>query len=272
MNIFSLAHQAIRQLAMVGLLCTPFVLTPSYAAELVGKPVAVGSQGQAVKSAAATSAAQASIQSKSQAQSATAASAESQTQDIPQSPVEPVPPSVPDMDSPENDLHQAMDEMRDSFHQGAGGGFGDFPLGPETLIPIVAMLLLFGGPVILVIVLAFLHYRAKARRQTNINLNIDKLLAAGRDIPVELLMGEEATSIKRNVQGETVAVYSTGDDENMRKGVRNIGLGTGWLIFLTIMFGIKIGSFGFIFIGLGISQVVIWKLSATKSSAVQVQE
>lgn len=268
MNIFSLAHQAIRQLAMVGLLCTPFVLTPSYAAELVGKPVAVGSQGQSMKSAAATSAAQASVP----AQSAVSAVAGSQTQGIPMPPVEPAPPEAPDMDSPENDLHQAMDEMRDSFHQGAGGDFGDFPLGPETLIPIVAMLLLFGGPVILVIVLAFLHYRAKARRQNNINLNIDKLLAAGRDIPVELLMGEEATSIKRNVQGETVAVYSAVDDENMRKGVRNIGLGTGWLIFLTIMFGIKIGSFGFIFIGLGISQVVIWKLSATKSSAVQVQE
>jgi hypothetical protein len=43
--------------------------------------------------------------------------------------------------------------------------------------------------------------------------------------------------------------------------VRNIGLGTGWLVFLTVMFGFKIGSFGFIFIGLGISQVVIWLLS-----------
>jgi hypothetical protein len=266
MNIFSLAQHAIRQFAMVGLLCTPFVLTPSYAAELVGKPVAVASHSQELKSVAVSSAEQVSAQSAV----ATSASAGSQAKVITVPPVAPAPPRAPDVDSPEDDIHQAMEEMRDDFHH--EGGFGDFPLGPDTLIPIVAMLLLFGGPVILVIILAFLHYRAKARRQKNINMNIDKLLAAGRDIPVELLLGEEATTIKRNLQGETLAVYSAGEDDNMRKGVRNIGLGAGWLVFLTIMFGIKIGSFGFIFIGLGISQVVIWKLSATRANTVQVQE
>ena len=56
------------------------------------------------------------------------------------------------------------------------------------------------------------------------------------------------------------------DDATMQKGVRNIGLGTGWLIFLTIMFSIEIGSFGFIFIGLGVSQLVIWKLSSPSTN------
>jgi hypothetical protein len=231
------------------LLLSPFALTPGYAAELVGKPVPLGAH-----STVANSLAQASAQSQSQtAQAAVAPIA-------PAVPDESEPPEAPVTDSPQDDMHHAMEELRNNFPHGAGPGFDDFNMSPDLLIPIVAMSLLFGGPVLLVIILALLHYRAKARRQQNINANIDKLLAAGRDIPVELLLGEDATVVRRNVSGD-VTVYH-GDDVNMHKGVRNIGLGIGWLIFLTIMFGIKIGAFGFIFIGLGISQVVIWKLSS----------
>jgi hypothetical protein len=251
MRIIPLAHQALRKLALIGLLLSPFTLTPSYAAELVGKPVAVG-HAAAVSSAA-------------QQTSASAMSAPSHIEAVPDAPE---PPDAPDMDSPAEDIHNAMEEMRDDLHSDMG--IDGFDLRSKDLIPIVAMLLLFGGPVLLLIILALLHYRAKSRRQQNINANIDKLLAAGRDIPVELLLGEEPTSVRRNVSGE-VTVYR-GNDDNMQKGVRNIGLGAGWLVFLTIMFGIKIGAFGFIFIGLGISQVVIWKLSGKTTESVRVQE
>jgi|GEM_PF-676388 len=256
MRIIPLAHQALRKFALVGLLLTPFALTPGYAAELVGKPVPLGSQ--AAHSAVASSTARASAQSQSQTgQPAVAPVA-------PMMPDEPEPPEAPAIDSPQADIHQAMEELRNNFPQAADPDFGGFNMSPELMIPIVGISLLFGGPVLLVIILSLLHYRAKARRQQNINANIDKLLAAGRDIPVELLLGEDTAVVRRNVSGE-VTVYQ-GDDVNMHKGVRNIGLGTGWLIFLTIMFGIKIGAFGFIFIGLGISQVVIWKLSSPGSS------
>ena len=97
-------------------------------------------------------------------------------------------------------------------------------------------------------------------------MNIDKLLAAGRDIPLELLLGEEPRVVKNTT--ETGEVIYTQSDDMMRKGVRNIGLGVGCLIFLTIAFGIEIGSFGFILIGLGVSQVVIWKLSDNRSTQV----
>lgn len=258
MNIIPLAHQAIRKLVLIGLLFFPFALTSSYAAELVGKPAAVGG-----KHSAAVMSAQTSSQSHSlTAQPASAPSA-------PVEPSEPEPPQLAEDNSPQEDIQQAMEEMRNSFDHDAPSDFGGIALTPDTVIPIVAMLLLFGGPVLLVIVLAILHYRAKSRRQQNINMNIDKLLAAGRDIPVELLMGED-TAVKRTVKGE-VTTYTT-EDGTMQKGVRNIGLGIGWLLFLTIMFGIKIGSFGFIFIGLGISQVVIWKLSGTKTEFAKAQD
>lgn len=244
MKIIPLAHPAIGKLALIGLLLSPFIFTSSYAAELVGKPVPIGGQ------AAASSAIQ---------EPAHSAPIASQPAEVPEAPVVPSAPATPVSSDIHEDVQQAMEDMRENFHNDIDH-FDDFDMSPELLIPIVAMSLLFGGPILLIIILVLLHYRAKGRRQKNINANIDKLLAAGRDIPVELLLGEEATAVRRNVSGEVTTVYQ-GSDSYMHKGLKNIGLGAGWLVFLTIAFSIKIGAFGFIFIGLGLSQVLIWKLS-----------
>ena len=115
------------------------------------------------------------------------------------------------------------------------------------LIPILLILFFVGGPIILMIMLLMFLFGSKRRRQRDINMNIDKLLANGRDIPIELLRGDEPKSAD--------------DSGNQAKGIRNICLGAGWLVFLTIAFGIKIGAIGFIWIGLGISQVLIWYLN-----------
>lgn len=264
MKMSYVAHQAVRTLALLGLLLVPFSL--SHAAELVGKPVPVGGPASAPAKPESASGASAP------AAPANAASASS-VAPPPEPPQAPVPSDQArmssDLESAQQDIHQAMEDMRRDLHQDFGSGFDPFDMESAMIIPILAISLLFGGPVLLIIVLAILHYRNKARRQKNINANIDKLLAAGKDIPVELLLGEEPAAVRRTVQGE-VTVYH-GADENMRKGVRNIGLGTGWLIFLTIMFGIKIGAFGFVFIGLGISQVVIWKLSSPSTNTASTQ-
>lgn len=122
---------------------------------------------------------------------------------------------------------------------------GDFH--PALLIPLFAIVFIFGGPVILLILILVFFFGAKRRRQQDINMNIDKLLAAGRDIPVELLRGDEPK------HDEPVG--------SRDKGIRNIFLGTGWLVFLTIMVGFDIGSAGFIWIALGASQVLIWYLN-----------
>ncbi len=253
MNITPLAHKVIAKLALIGLLFAPFALTPSYAAELVGKPVPVGAQA--------------------------AVAATAQTQIAPAAPIapdaltQPEPPEAPELCAPNgvmqnaDEIRRAIDELRDSIHHEMPSDFGDVTNDPNIIIPVVAMLLLFGGPILLLIVLAVLHYRAKARRQQNINMNIDKLLAEGKDIPLEMLLGEEVAVMKPRIPVRPgVVLASPRDDSTMQKGVRNIGLGAGWLIFLTIMFGINIGSFGFIFIGLGISQLVIWKLSSPSAS------
>jgi hypothetical protein len=254
MKIIPFAHQALRKLALIGLLFSPFVLTPSYATELVGKPVAVGKH--LATSAAVSSAAHVQAEANEFEHLPDAA---------PVAPIEPEPPQPPN-EFEHNDMQHAMDEMRGNFDH-------DFPedfVSPDTLIPVVAMLLLFGGPVLLVIVLAILHYRNKSRRQRNINMNIDKLLAAGRDIPVELLLGEETAFIKTQVKGETI-VYER-NNVLLEKGVKNICVGIGLLIFLTIFLGIKLGSCAFILIGLGISRLIIWKLSDQKTETVPKTE
>lgn len=284
MKFLQVALQASRALSVIALMSAPVSI--SYAAELVGKPATVGGYASsssasrlAVSERPAMSAASvASVVSTAASAAAQAATSSlSKVEELPVAPAAPIAP-IPEVDADEvsRSFHQAMEDARRDFNYDFEPNFGHSYMTPETIIPIVAMSLLFGGPVLLFIILAILHYRAKVRRQQNINVNIDKLLAAGRDIPVELLLGQEPPVVRRTAQGD-VAVY--GVDEYMRKGVRNLGLGTGWLVFLTIVFGIKVGAFGFILIGLGISQVVIWKLSepsapatSTSSDVARIQE
>ncbi len=133
-------------------------------------------------------------------------------------------------------------------------GEADFDAGDLSvaiLIPILAITFIFGGPIFLVCFLMLHHYRNKARRQQDINTNIDKLLAAGRDIPVELLRGDEPRAASEN-----------GD---LSRGVRSLFLGIGLLIFLTALVGFDIGAVGFILIALGLSHILIWYLNKPKA-------
>lgn len=156
---------------------------------------------------------------------------------------------------------QIADKIARSFdagHQPAHHNAMNYPFNPDLLIPLFAIFFIFGGPVILIIAMMILHYRAKARRQRQQSENIAQLLAAGRDVPLELLRGEEASSVLA--------------EENLRKGVKNIGVGTGLLIFLTLLAGVSIGAVGFIMIGLGISQLVVWKLADNKNAPRSTQD
>jgi hypothetical protein len=171
------------------------------------------------------------------------------------------PPSPPASDKDErlaNDSeHHSKWEMRNhqnwerdwekNLSQAFGGNNDESSFHPALLIPLFAILFIFGGPIILLILILFFFFGAKRRRQQDINTNIDKLLAAGRDIPVELLRGDDPKGPE--------------ESGNLNKGIRNVFLGAGWLVFLTILFSIEIGAVGFIWIALGASQVLIWHLN-----------
>ena len=134
----------------------------------------------------------------------------------------------------------------------------------EILIPITAISFSIGGAILLIIVLARLHYRDRERRAQNINANIERLLAAGRDIPIELLRGDDAYT----TDGSVVLR----DNINLHKGLKHVCLGAGLFAFLSILCGIQIGAVGFILIGLGISQLLVWKLSGAKTAITKGQE
>lgn len=120
----------------------------------------------------------------------------------------------------------------------------------SQLVPIVAITFSIGGPLFLLIFWISKRYQNRQQRQQSLNANIDKLLAAGRDIPVELLRGDDPK--EADLSG------------NRDKGIRNIAIGVGLLFFLTLFSGLSEGAIGFIWIALGASQVLIWHLNQPK--------
>ena len=126
------------------------------------------------------------------------------------------------------------------------------------LIPILGIVFIFGGPIVLLCYFITRHYKAKAERQQAINTNIDKLLAAGRDIPVELLRGDEP-----------IAARDSGD---LASGLRTLFLGIGLLIFLTALIGFNIGAVGFILIAIGCSKILVWYMAKPKTTAFDSQQ
>lgn len=161
----------------------------------------------------------------------------------------------------ERQMREHHDWQRD-LDKGLQEAFGkpDFDegdIGLALLIPLFAIVFIFGGPIFLLAFLLVLRYRSKARRQQEINNNIDKLLAAGRDIPVELLRGDEPKS--------------AGETGDLSRGIRNLFLGVGLLIFLTALVGFNIGAIGFIWIAFGCSQTLIWYLNKPKMGSVEQQ-
>lgn len=148
----------------------------------------------------------------------------------------------------ERDWGKNLNQMFGGEHHGNNNDDG--PSAMEALIVlflVIALIIFLCSPLILIGVYLTLRYKAKARHQQALNANIDKLLAAGRDIPVELLRGDDPKS------DEPVG--------SRDKGIRNVFLGAGWLVFLTIMVGFDVGSAGLIWIALGASQVLIWYLN-----------
>lgn len=176
----------------------------------------------------------------------------------------PIPPSAATVESMARQVaneEAIVRNMERIFEEGMKGKHGGHPepLNLDFIVPVVAMLVIFGGPICLLGFLMVLNYRNKRRREANININIDKLLAAGRDIPVELLRGDEPRAADAD------------EDGSLNKGIKNICVGTGLLIFLTMLMGIKIGSVAFILIGLGVSRVLVWKLGQNNQPNSQPQ-
>lgn len=230
MSIFSLCKlRAIGCAALWSVLALAGTL-PANAVELVGKPVSISGQQSSAGASSNT------VESNVTENSSVAIAASSLA-------AVPTPPEAPD--APETD-DADWNKHWDQFGHNNGHFFEGARVG-DVLIPLVAIAFIFGGPIVLILFLGRMHYRDRARRTENINNNIDKLLANGRDIPIELLRGDDPKD------------YSSMD--YLRRALRNLGLGIGLLLFLGLLCGFDIGAVGFLLIAYGCSQLVVWYLA-----------
>lgn len=112
---------------------------------------------------------------------------------------------------------------------------GDFL---EALVAVVAIILIFGMPVLIVGVVMYGRYK----RRELINKSIDKMLESGQEIPAEIF--QEAT----------------GKDEKstLSKGVMLIAIGLGLMGFLGAVAG-EVGAVGLIPALIGAAHLFIWR-------------
>jgi len=170
----------------------------------------------------------------------------------------PVPPAADDRLTEHSDIALSDEQLDALWEKHIGPELGralhqlDGPtLSSAIMVPFIVFFFVFGCPTLIVVVLLVLNHRARTRHQQALNTNIDKLLAAGRDIPLELLRGDAPKDAPEN--------------DGLRRGIMNIGVGIGLLLFLGFIAGFDVGALGFIPIAMGVSRLIIWKLAQPKS-------
>lgn len=122
---------------------------------------------------------------------------------------------------------------------GFGGSMNTFF---EAMIAIVAIIMVFGMPLMIVGLVLF----ARHKRQALINDRVNKILESGQEIPPGVF--DEAV-------GKEKSTYS--------KGVMLIAIGLGVFIFLGSLAGFNVGSVGLIPALIGLAHIVIWKTDET---------
>ena len=108
------------------------------------------------------------------------------------------------------------------------------------IVPVIAILAVFGTPILIVWLVTRSSYRKKQLMMDNIN----RMVAEGRDIPPELLDAMEGAS-----------------PSNMRdRGFTLIAVGLALFIWLSLSSGVEVGSLGLIPLFIGVARFINWKL------------
>ncbi|WP_444930602.1 DUF6249 domain-containing protein [Microbulbifer sp. SSSA002] len=113
-------------------------------------------------------------------------------------------------------------------------------LGATTIVPVVALLCVFGMPVLIV----WLVTRASYRKKQLVMNNINQMVADGRDVPpelIDLLEDREAGS-------------------SSDRGINLMAMGAAIFLSLTAIADIGVGSLGLIPLFIGVARFVNWKL------------
>ena len=128
-----------------------------------------------------------------------------------------------------------------SIHEPLWSDTGDQEL---DWVPVVAIVMIFGAPVMIIWIICRYRLRRLAVKQQC----LQQVLAENREIPESLF-----------------SAIADSSQQQFRSGVRLIAVGTGLLLFLSLLTGFDIGSIGFIPLCLGIAKLIIWKVEQTST-------
>ncbi len=108
-------------------------------------------------------------------------------------------------------------------------------------IPILAISLSLGGPIIIVGLVLYASYRKRKQRLEM----IDRFIDNNREIPQEILDNLDGVGEVKN---------------NLRSGLTLMGVGLGVILGLGILAGWEVGALGLIPFFIGLARLLIWKL------------
>ena len=115
----------------------------------------------------------------------------------------------------------------------------------EQLVPVVALLVIFGGPVLIVAIVS----RNNRRKREMVHQTIDRIIAQGKDVPVELL-----DALDKGSNGKS----------GLARGTVNVALGLGIGGMFLANAGVGAASIGLIPLAIGLAQLLVWKLEAPR--------
>lgn len=141
------------------------------------------------------------------------------------------------------ELREALSEirdLRDPQHVVVSDHDGEEDTWAAVAPGVVAIVLLFGGPVAIVAIVS----RNNRRKREMVHQTIDRVIEQGRDVPVELL---DALDKGKN-SGKTT----------LSRGTVNVALGVGIFAALYNLSGFDVATLGLIPLCIGVAQLIVW--------------
>jgi hypothetical protein len=113
----------------------------------------------------------------------------------------------------------------------------------EALIPLTAIVVVFGTPIFIVAGVLYSSYRKKRLMHDTIN----QYVSSGKDIPPEVLKG-----LQKEITPKS----------NLHRGLVMSGIGLGIFVCFAIIGSLDAAAFGMIPLFIGLAQLLIWKLES----------
>lgn len=138
----------------------------------------------------------------------------------------------------------------DEIGKAIGDAMGSMDMGHAILVPILGI---FGGlimPLLMVIVIVFLIYRHRERKEQRNHETIRLMIEKGIEIPPNLSFGDTA---------ETVSP--------LNRGLKFLGIGVGLVVFFLVMGMTEVAGVGAIPMFIGLAYLLIWHLEKKQKSS-----